>query len=216
MMSGGPISITTLMWRRLDVPGTEIAFVTEQTGRLAVRGSQHALDPVPYSLTYQLHVGAERTALAAHAEGADWSRRLELARVAERWHVTTESHGASDLAAFDGEQLRPPAPPGIADPDQLRDALDVDLGGSPMTNSLPLRRLQMLHREPGWSTRILTAWVLPPTLEVVPSVQSYAVEGSRLIRYGDASSSLLVEYASDGWVAHYQGVAERVTALPRT
>ena len=203
-----------LMWVRTDVAGSEIVTVDTRAG-LRARGSQHAVDPVPYRLSYELEVddGGETTRLVAHAEGAGWTRDLDLVRAAGRWGCTVAAAGTPDLAAFDGSGLRPAALPGTADPASLRDAVDVDLGGSPLTNALPVRRLGLLTAPIGTVTDLVSAWVLPPTLEVVASVQTYAVMGDRRIRFGDGVSGADVQYGIDGWAVDYPGLARRVASV---
>ncbi|MFD3446379.1 putative glycolipid-binding domain-containing protein [Microbacteriaceae bacterium 4G12] len=200
-----------LMWLRTDVPGSEVVMVDDSVG-LRARGSQHAVDPVPYALSYELStdVGWATTRLVAHAEGAGWTRDLELIRVGEAWTSVWAAEGGHELASFDGSGVRAPAPPGIAEPETLRGAIDVDLGGSPLTNALPVRRLGLLDAEPGSVMRLVSAWVLPPTLEVVASAQTYTVLSNGRIRYGDAESGSTIEYDADGWVRDYEGLARRI------
>ncbi|WP_205781402.1 putative glycolipid-binding domain-containing protein [Planctomonas deserti] len=200
-----------LMWLRTDVPGWEVVVVDDRSG-LRARGSQHAVDPVPYALSYELWTDARwaTTRLVAHAEGAGWTRDLELTRNGNEWTSVSAAAGEADIASFDGSGVRAPAPPGIADPEALRGAVDVDIGGSPLTNALPVRRLGLLATEPGSVVRLGSAWVLPPTLEVVASAQTYEVLSGDRIRYGDAGNGAVIEYDADGWVRDYEGLARRV------
>lgn len=202
------------MWMRTDVPGSEVVAVDSTRG-LRARGSQHAVDPVPYLLSYQLDVDTigATTRLVAHAEGAGWTRDLDLVRSGGRWECNGAADGAPNLAAFDGGGLRPPAPPGIIDPVSLQAALDVDLGGSPLTNALPIRRLGLLEAATGSAAELVSAWVLPPTLEVVASIQTYTVLANRRIRFGDGVNGADVLYDPDGWAMDYPGLARRVASI---
>jgi hypothetical protein len=67
--------------------------------------------------------------------------------------------------------------PGTDEPETLEPALDVDLGFSPLTNTLPIRRLGLLGAAPGTSSTITAAWVLVPALTVVAARQTYTVLG---------------------------------------
>jgi hypothetical protein len=87
----------------------------------------------------------------------------------------------------------------------------VDIGGSPLTNALPVHRLGLLDRPAGHVTELVSAWILPPTLEVVASAQSYTVLGNGRIRYDDAATGVDVRYDRDGWVDDYPGLAHRAT-----
>jgi hypothetical protein len=200
-----------LMWVRTDVPGSEIVVFDDREG-LHARGSQHAVDPVPYALTYELWTDKTwaTTRLTAHCEGAWWSRDLELTRTPDGWESAGSAHGAPLLAAFDGAEARPPAPPGIAEPAALKYALDIDIGGSPLTNALPVRRLALLSGRPGRTIKLTGVWVLPPTLEVMASAQSYRPESESVVRYGDAATAVLVRFGADGWVDDYPGLVRRV------
>ena len=200
-----------LMWLRSDVPGSELVVVDESDHGLAVRGSQQAVDPIPYRLQYELWTDATwaATRFVATCEGAGWSRELTLERGAGGWTAMGAAHGRGELAAFDGVRVRPPAEPGISDPDSLASALDLDLGGSPLTNSLPVHRLGLLGRPVGHVSQIVSAWVLPPTLEVIASPQTYTVLAEDLVEYGDAGTGVAVRYDAQGWVLDYPGLARR-------
>jgi hypothetical protein len=199
------------MWVRTDVPGSEVV-VCEDSAGLHARGSQHAHDPLPYALAYELWTDSRwaTTRLTAHTEGAGWTRDLTLVRAHDRWRCLVAATGGSELASFDGNGLRPPAPPGIAEPDSLGGVVDVDIGGSPFTNALPVRRLGLLDAPPGRVAHVVSAWVLPPTLEVTASAQTYMVREGHRVHYGDTFTGVELQYDSDGWVGTYPGLAERV------
>lgn len=198
------------MWVRADVPGSELVVVEESDG-LLMRGWQHAVDPVPYALSYELRVDGAGAAiqLSARAEAAGWSRDLRLRRSSDRWSCDSASVGAPELASFDGDGERRAAP-GLPDPAALDGVQDIDIGGSPLTNALPVRRLGLLDSSPGRTVTITSAWVLPPTLEVIASVQTYEVLGDHHIRYGDDGVHADIRYDADGWVGDYSGLARRV------
>lgn len=67
---------------------------------------------------------------------------------------------------------------------RLRGCADVDLGASPATNTLPIRRTR-----PGVGSRVelTAAWVRFPALAVEPLRQSYERKGERLYVYRSAS-----------------------------
>jgi hypothetical protein len=198
------------MWTRTDVPGSECVVLTVDVDGLRSRGHQQAVDPVPYVLQYELSVtdAWTTTVLVAHAEGAGWTRDLELRRAAGEWSCRGRSRGVADLRAWDGQTLLEPAAPGFLAADDFAGAVDVDIGGSPLTNALPVHRLQLLGASEGHVERVVSAWVLPPTLQVEVSRQSYTVLGGRSVRFGDAGSDLVVEYDSNGWVSTYEGLAK--------
>jgi hypothetical protein len=194
-----------LLWRRLDTAGAEQVVFDDRNGLFA-RGVQVAVDPVPYACRYELVTDAAwaTARFEATAEGAGWLRTVRMERAAGRWRVTTAELGDLD------EALRaaghPTAPlPGIEDPDLLDAAADVDLGGSPLTNTLPLRRVGLRQG----SVDVEVAWVLLPSLAVEPAVQTYTVLGSGRVRYAAESFAADLRLDSDGYVIHYPGLAER-------
>ena len=82
----------------------------------------------------------------------------------------------------------------------LKGCTDIDLGCSPSTNTLPIRRLRL---GVGASSTIQAAWVLFPTLEVVKAAQTYTRLDEFTYRYesGDFSAELTAD--EDGLVASY-------------
>src|SRR5205085_322726 len=100
--------------------------------------------------------------LAVRTQGPGWARSLTLTRGEEgRWSVEAVAEGDVDLA-----------PPGLARPDELDGAVDCDLGLNPITNTMPLRRLDLLTQRVA-ETELLMAWVDVPSLAVVGSRQVY-------------------------------------------
>ncbi len=82
----------------------------------------------------------------------------------------------------------------------LRGCTDIDLGCSPSTNTLPIRRLRLAV---GASTTIKAAWVLFPSLEVVKGAQTYTRVDEVTWHYasGDFAADLTVD--DDGLVMTY-------------
>jgi hypothetical protein len=82
----------------------------------------------------------------------------------------------------------------------LRGCTDIDLGCSPSTNTLPIRRLRLAI---GASHTIQAAWVRFPELEVIKSAQTYTRLDEFTYRYasGDFEAELTVD--DDGLVAAY-------------
>jgi uncharacterized protein len=141
------------------------------------------------------------TRLELAVEGAGWLRTLRMERAAGRWRVTTSEQG-------DLERALPTAPfSGIEDPDRLHAVLDIDLYNSPLTNTLPIRRLGLHRAEPGTKVDIEAAWVLLPSLAVLPYEQTYEVLGPRRVRYRSENFTADIDLTEDGYVAEYAGLA---------
>ena len=122
------------------------------------------------------------------SEGAGWARGVRLELAAGRWRVTTSEQGDLDAALVARGHARAGLP-GIEDPDLLYGAFDVDLSGSPLTNTLPIRRLELLTAEIGVSHRVSVAWVLVPSLEVVQADQIYTPLGENRVRFASETFS---------------------------
>jgi hypothetical protein len=199
----------SLFWERTDVAGAEDVVYDDRRG-LVARGTALAVDPIPYAARYEL-VTDDRWATArleVITEGGGWQRTLRLERAAGRWRAVTGEQGDLD-AAYGAARVGRAAFPGTEEPERLETALDVDLGGSPLTNTLPVRRLDLLTAPPGTRHRVTVAWVLVPTLEVLAAEQFYAAAGPRKVRFasGDFTAELAVD--DDGFVVSYPGLARR-------
>ena len=205
-----PVLPRSILWRRLDTVGTDHALLAEQSG-LYARGTMVAAEPVPYTCGYELLVdeGWVSVRLSVTAEGAGWLRSVKLERAAGRWRVTAGEQGDLDAALVAAGHTRAGLP-GIEDPAQLRDALDVDLGDCPLTNTPPVRRLGMLRAKAGTSSTVAVAWVLVPSLEVVAARQTYTALGDGRVRYESGSFKADLTLDDRGYVQHYPGLASAV------
>ncbi|GGK97233.1 putative glycolipid-binding domain-containing protein [Mangrovihabitans endophyticus] len=198
-------------WRRLDTAGTEHALLDHRDG-LYARGAALAVDPVPYTCRYELQTDPSwaTTRLDVSTEGAGWARTVRLELAAGRWRVTTAERGDLDAvlsaAGHAGSGL-----PGTEDPDLLYGAFDVDLSGSPLTNTLPIRRLGLLDAEPGVAHRLSVAWVLVPSLEVLQADQIYTPGGTGVVRFASETFSADIAVDEAGFVTAYPGLAELVS-----
>jgi hypothetical protein len=200
---------SSLFWQRLDTAGVEHTLADHRSGLLA-RGTAVAVDPIAYTCRYELRTDESwvTARLDVSSEGAAWMRTLRLELAAGRWRATTAEQGDLDgalaAAGHAGAGL-----PGTEDPDLLFGAFDVDLTGSPLTNTLPIRRLGLLKAEPGVAHRLSVAWVLVPSLEVVQADQIYTVLGDGKLRFASETFSADLEVDDDGFVIHYPGLARR-------
>lgn len=199
----------TLLWNRLDTTGTDHVVYDDRTG-LYARGVVAAVDPIPLSCRYELLTDESWRAarLEVSVEGAGWLRSVRLERAAGRWRVTTAEQGDLNAALSAAGHPRVGLP-GTEDVDRLTDAVDVDLGAAPLFNTLPVRRLGLTSKAPGSEHPITVAWVLVPSLEVLPAEQVYTVVGPDRVRYGDEGYTAEVTLDADGFVIRYPGVADR-------
>jgi hypothetical protein len=200
----------SLFWQRLDTAGVEHTLVDHHRG-LSARGSAVAVDPIAYTCRYEVQTDETwaTARLDVSTEGAGWMRTLRLELAAGRWRATTAEQGDLDgalaAAGHAGAGL-----PGTEDADLLFGAFDVDLTGSPLTNTLPIRRLGLLTAEPGVAHRLSVAWVLLPSLEVVQADQIYTALGDGRVRFATETFSADLAVDDDGFVIEYPGLARRV------
>jgi uncharacterized protein len=131
--------------------------------------------------------------------------RIEYRALADGAGLTSAAH-VRDLRGFEQRTLTIERSPkgawsvnGKADR-KLKGCTDVDLGCSPSTNTLPIRRLRMAV---GTSQTIQAAWVRFPELTVVKAAQTYTRLDEFTYRYesGDFSAELIVD--DESLVASY-------------
>jgi hypothetical protein len=82
----------------------------------------------------------------------------------------------------------------------LKGCFDVDLGCSPSTNTLPIRRL---HLGVGGTRTIQAAWVRFPELVVVKAAQTYTRIDEFTYRYASGTFEAELVVDDDGVVAQY-------------
>jgi hypothetical protein len=131
--------------------------------------------------------------------------RIEYRVLADRAGMTTAAH-VRDLRGFETRTIAlERTAKGAWTVDglparALRGCTDVDLGCSPSTNTLPIRRLRLAI---GASHTIQAAWVMFPDLTVVKAGQTYTRLDELTYRYssGDFEAELTVD--DDGLVTAY-------------
>ena len=182
--SDGPAArvLHDVVWQRLDQPGFEICRLWQRDDALRLEGTIHTIaEGVPAELSYE--VTCDRT----------WATRA--VRVALRRGpspVTVElRREEGDRWWRDGVRMA-----------ELDGTTDIDLGFTPATNTLPIRRL---HLAVGASHTIQAAWVRFPELSVAKAAQTYTRLDEFTYRYesGTFSAELVVD--DDGLVAGYAG-----------
>lgn len=92
----------------------------------------------------------------------------------------------------------------------LAECIDVDLGITPATNTLPIRRLQLAV---GQKQQVTAAWVRFPELTVQPLRQTYSRLSESSYRY-ESASGFSAEIVVDelGLIVSYPGGWERLAA----
>lgn len=180
---GGGLELMTrrVVWRRSDeVETDEVCTLTVRDTGLSVVGVVlGAAGGVPIRIDYRVRADAAGLTMATHVrEVRGFSQRtLALHRDAKgNWTVD----GAPDGA--------------------LRGCTDSDLGCSPATNTLPIRRLRLAI---GASRTIQAAWVRFPGLEVVKAAQTYTRLDEFTYRYASGTFEAELTVDDEGLVTAY-------------
>ena len=181
--------ICRVIWRRiLDDRSFEECVVTAARDGFVISGHVTAAqDGVPLIVDYEIGCGEDWSARSVAIEQrlGDVPRRLRLERAGDGWLVD----GARD-ARLDG----------CAEP---------DLGVTPSTNALAVRRLGLAI---GQAAEIKCAWVKFPALSVEPSLQRYERLGERDYRYTNVASGFIALVAVDalGLPVTYESIWTRI------
>jgi hypothetical protein len=165
-----------VLWQRSDVPGTEWC-------RLAI-------DPAGSSL-----VGTVVLAWETSPWRIEYAIRLDPA--GRTRHLAIGADGVDLVLEADGQGRWTREGTVVID---NPDALDCDLGFSPSTNTLPIRRLGLAIGE---TREIAVAWVLFPSFEVVLGRQSYERLAERTWRYRSTGFEADLTVDEDGLVVAY-------------
>jgi hypothetical protein len=85
--------------------------------------------------------------------------------------------------------------------------VDIDLGFSPSTNTLPIRRLHLVK---GTTIKVSAAWIEFPSFELKPLRQTYSKKNEKIVHYESADGEFQrdLEINSRGIVTKYPGLWE--------
>jgi hypothetical protein len=180
----------TIVWRRLDKPGHEICNLEEfESGRKLTGIAILSHDQTPCSLEYAIDCDSEWRTNACRVSGrmGNANVALYLRREGAMWKVN-----------------------GVEVPSVAR-AEDVDLGFSPSTNLLPIRRLSL---KVGERATVRASWVRFPELTVELLEQTYTRVADDRYRYESAGGQFqrelkvndvgfVIDYP-DLWIAESQ------------
>jgi uncharacterized protein len=197
--------VRTVLWQRINTPGSEwCALEREPDGwRLYGIVLTH-VDTAPVLVHYAVALATDWSTrvveIAMRSGSASEPRSLKLTvGPDQRWQIERELvpdpvMPADDVAALHG-------------------LVDVDLGFSPATNTLPIRRLGPTI---GDAVEVTAAWVRFPELTIEPLPQQYTRLTERRYRYESARGAFVAEIEVDdlGLVTTYEGGWRRIAASP--
>ncbi|MFN8593522.1 MAG: putative glycolipid-binding domain-containing protein [Thermomicrobiales bacterium] len=198
--------LRTVLWQRLDLPGSEWCALGEEPGGLRCVGKVlTSVEGVPAVIRYELALDAgwhtREVRIAMHTGTTPAPRRLHLIVSPEQeWRIVCD-----------------PAVIGIdpsAEAAAIQGLVDVDLGFSPLTNTLPIRRLAPAVGE---SVDVTAAWVRFPELTLEPLPQRYTRLAPRRYRYESNGGAFVATLSVDdlGLVTTYEGGWQRLAEASR-
>jgi hypothetical protein len=169
-------------WRRSDeIETDEHSTLTLRDGGLSLVGTVLGAEAgAPVRIEYRVFADATGMTTAAHVRDLRGfeTRNLALERDTKgNWTV-------------DGRTVR-----------ALKGCTDVDLGCSPSTNTLPIRRLRLAVQKP---QTITAAWVRFPELVVVKAKQTYTRIDEFTYRYESGTFTGEITVDDDGLVTEYE------------
>ena len=175
----------SIRWRRLDIPGHETATVKRQSDGWQLSGVAVLTDTSnSCRIEYEIQCDAQ------------WMTRLCSLRGmigATPVHVDIE-RDAAGVWSMNGAEVA-----------EVRGCIDIDLGFSPVTNLLPIRRLALPI---GARATVTAAWVRFPELTLEVLEQMYTHAASNLYDYQSAGGKFQRELTVDefGCVIDYPGL----------
>lgn len=184
-----PQLVRSGLWQRVKGVGLERFELLRTGDGWHLRGSLLALDGAgPSEAGYEVVCDAAWRTRHADVRIRDGSgeRAVVLAADGGRWTVNGREESA------------------------LAGCVDVDLGWTPSTNTLPIRRLELAIGAA--SGPVVAAWVRFPELTVEPLPQEYRRLAERRYRYESRAGAFVagLEVDGDGLVVDYEGVWRRV------
>jgi uncharacterized protein len=180
-----------ILWRRLDLPGHEIGRLKVRHDRWELSGTAlFAHEHRPCKLDYFVVCDPAWRTISAQLSGWIGDRDVDLSVSVDpeqRWRVN-----GTDCPAVAG-------------------CTDLDLGFSPSTNLLPIRRLSLAVGE---QTEVRAAWLPFPSLVFEPLPQVYRREAERTYRYESGGGRFVrtLELNTAGFVTSYPGLWQAESA----
>jgi hypothetical protein len=172
----------TIIWHRLDTPGHESARVFLTKSRWTLTGTAVFVhDRQPCRLNYQLKCDSQWQTVAAKIAGwvGDQVIGVDISVDSDHyWRLNNEQ--CADVTG----------------------CIDLDLNFSPLTNTLPIRRLNLVV---GQVANVRAAWLRFPSFKLESLEQIYRRVKSSKYRHESAGGSFVADFEVDqaGLVTHY-------------
>ncbi len=197
--------VRTVFWQRIDSPGSEWCSLERTSDGWRLCGfvlteADTAPVLIHYAVALAPNWSTRAVEIVMRSGEAMEPQELRLTVAPEqRWQIERDpvrdkSMPQDDLRALHG-------------------LIDVDLGFTPATNTLPIRRLDPAIGE---AVAVTAAWVRFPELTIEPLPQTYTRLTERRYRYESAGGAFVTEIEVDdlGLVTTYEGGWQRIAASP--
>ncbi|AUH32484.1 putative glycolipid-binding domain-containing protein [Paracoccus tegillarcae] len=169
-----------IIWRRLDLPGHDACRLWSEGAQWRLEGMAVWADALgPAQLAYEVSVDEDWITHSARIMGRVGKRALSLSvhrGEAGEWRVNGEA---------------------VPEVSGLR---DIDLGFTPATNTLPIRRMRAARQD---SADIAAAWLDPEDWRLKPLPQHYERQGDAWRYAAGSGFSTTITIDGDGLVTDY-------------
>lgn len=181
------IGLPPILWKRLDVPGHDAASLRLGPAGAVIEGMAVFHEGAPTALGYSVTCDRAWRATEARVRGWRGRRAIDLRlsrRAGETWTLNDE-----------------PCP-------AVAGCRDLDLGFTPATNLIALRRLAL---DVGQSAELVSAWLEWPEVRLAPLRQRYSCRSPTEYGYeaelpGPATFQAVLRVEPRGWVVDYAGL----------
>jgi hypothetical protein len=185
-----------MLWRRIDLPGHELARLDTLDDGWKLSGTA----------VFSSHQGPTSLDYTVICDSAWWTQSAHVTG-------TIGPHSVDIAVSVSGERTwywnR-------VECCEVAGCVDIDLGFSPSTNLLPIRRLAVAV---GAEAAVRAAWLPFPSLRFEPLSQVYRREGASTWRYESGGGAFVRTLAVNaaGFVTSYPGIweAEAVPSLSK-
>ena len=175
----------TIIWKRLDHPGHEWCRLRREGGNWTLTGVVVlSYKSTACSLAYTIRCDSAWETRSVSITGSIGKRTISMRVSVDRRQRWT----------LNGKRI-----------EAVSGCRDVDLGFSPSTNLLPIRRLGLSIGQP---VQVRAAWIEFPSMKVKPLEQVYRRDGAQRVRYESAGGRFVRELtvSPQGFVTEYPGL----------
>jgi hypothetical protein len=163
-----------VFWTISKPAGSEYCLVSEEGGGWTLAGT----------VARRIEAGTMVASYAIRTDGEWRTRKVQVEQLLNGRYGGVRLESRRGRWFVDGKE-RP----------DLKGCVDVDLGASPVTNTLPIKRNRI---QIGTKIDLRAAWVSFPSLEVLPLKQSYERLGARRFAYR-SNTGFRAELELDGF-----------------